>query len=126
MRIHKLDHVAIVSADPEASRNWYVNTLEMEWIYKDRWDNNPIFLRKGDAFIAIFRKQEQVGAATASGSGINHFAFRAESMADYNSVKSDLTGKGIPFEEQDHEISMSLYMVDPDGITVEITTYDRG
>jgi len=39
-------------------------------------------------------------------------------------IKRNLKGKGIAFEEQDHEISKSIYIKDPDELTVEVTTYE--
>ena len=124
MKISQLDHVAIVSADSKVSREWYQKVFGMEWVFQGRWENNPYFLQKGQSFIAIFQKGLKGSKSNKEGVRIDHFAFRAEKMTDYEEVKECLKRIGIPFEEQDHEISKSIYLKDPDEITVEVTTYD--
>ena len=96
----------------------------MEWVYQGQWENNPYFLKKGDAFIAIFQKGTESTENRHDGVRIAHFAFRAETKNDYEEIKRNLKGKGIAFKEQDHGISNSIYIKDPDNLTVEITTYD--
>lgn len=126
MKIQRLDHVALVSEDSTISRKWYEEVFEMEWIYQGQWDNNPYFLKKGDALLAIFQKGQNSARGQDAVSGIDHFAFRAETRGDYEAVKEQLAAKGLAFDEQDHEISFSIYLRDPDGIKVEVTTYDVG
>jgi catechol-2,3-dioxygenase len=126
MNIQRLDHVALLSGNSLESRKWYERVFEMEWIYQGQWDNNPYFLKRGEALIAIFQKGNDSSRVQSYTSGIDHFAFRAAKRSDYKEVKENLASKGIEFEEQDHEISISIYVTDPDGITVEVTTYDVG
>jgi len=124
MNISKLDHVALVCANSKESREWYRKVFEMEWVFQGKWENNPYFLKKGEAFIALFQKGEKSSPDHQEGSKIDHFAFRAESRNDYEEIKRNLREKGISFNEQDHEISHSIYIQDPDELTVEVTTYD--
>ena len=124
MKISKIDHVALVSADSTASRDWYRRVFEMDWVYQGKWDNNPYFLKKGDVYLAIFQDGARNTKTRSNGVRIDHFAFRAESMTDYEDIKKILFEKGIAYDEQDHEISKSIYTKDPDEIKVEVTTYD--
>ena len=124
MNINKLDHVALLSSDSKASRLWYQRVFEMEWVFRGQWEDNPYFLKKGDAYIAIFQNGKKSTSTLTKGSRIDHFAFRADSKNDYEDIKETLRKKGIHFEEQDHEIARSIYLKDPDDITVEVTTYD--
>jgi catechol-2,3-dioxygenase len=126
MKIQRLDHVAIISENSLESRKWYERIFEMEWICQGQWDDNPFFLKKGDALIAIFQKGTATSGLQANASGIDHFAFRAETWEDYEAIKRELESKGIEFNEQNHEISFSIYLKDPDGVKVEVTTYDVG
>lgn len=124
MEFCKLDHVAIVAKDSDVSKNWYLNALGMEWVYQGLWGGNPIFLKKGECFMAIFQAGKSPEQASRRGTRIDHFAFRIESRELYEAAKVELKEKGIDFDEQNHEISLSIYLEDPDGITVELTTYD--
>ncbi len=125
MKLARLDHVALVCADVETSRSWYMSILGMEWVFPGKWGGNPCFLQKGDSYLALFQAgQHSPAPAQPSGTRIDHFAFLAERRDDYEQAKVQLREKDISFDEQDHEISRSLYMKDPDGHTVEITTYE--
>lgn len=123
MNIQKLDHVALICSDVNASKDWYMNVLGMEWVFQGQWNNNPYFLKLGDCYIALFQSSDEKNLASHIGPRIDHFAFRAETRVDYEEIKEELGKRGIPFSEQDHEISISIYLRDPDGIKVEITTY---
>ena len=125
MKLAKLDHVALVCADVETSRSWYMSVLGMEWVFPGQWGGNPCFLQKGESYLALFQAGRPSAAPVRSGGPrIDHFAFLAKHRDDYEQAKAELRERGIPFDEQDHDISLSLYMKDPDGHTVEITTYD--
>ncbi len=139
MSFRALDHVAITSSDSRVSREWYERVLGMEWVHQGRWNNNPVFLEKGSARIAIFQESaDKPERATTGDAGqdanpakeqrpgvrIDHFAFLAETMADFESVKTSLTGLGVPFSERNFDIALSIYVYDPDNHKVEITTYD--
>jgi catechol-2,3-dioxygenase len=54
---------------------------------------------------------------------MRHFAFRADG-ANFERARKDFRERGIQFSQQDHGISHSIYLTDPDGYLVEITTYD--
>ena len=41
----------------------------------------------------------------------------------YVAAKALLANEDIPFEEQDHDVAVSVYLHDSDGIRVELTTY---
>jgi catechol-2,3-dioxygenase len=53
---------------------------------------------------------------------MRHIAFRA-TAENYLNAKNKLRLLRIPYEEQDHVISESIYFEDPDGYQLEITTY---
>lgn len=125
MNFSRLDHVALVARDAARTRDWYCETLGMEWVFRGQWNNRPYFVRKGTAQLAIFQAKESTPNRTNVGLRADHFAFLAETRADYDAIKAELTENGIPFDESDHDVAWSIYLTDPDGQTVEFTTYDR-
>ena len=52
-----------------------------------------------------------------------NFAFRVN-RPNFDEARSELKGRSIEFEFQDHDIAHSIYFHDPDGHEVEITTYE--
>jgi catechol-2,3-dioxygenase len=55
---------------------------------------------------------------------MRHVGFRT-SRRGLEAARAELTARGIQFREGDYGIAWSLYLPDPDGHQVEITTYDR-
>ncbi len=54
---------------------------------------------------------------------MRHLAFRANAE-NFARAQRELTDGGVEFEFQDHGIAHSIYVHDPDGHEIEITTYD--
>jgi catechol 2,3-dioxygenase-like lactoylglutathione lyase family enzyme len=122
MPLEQIDHVALHCASPEATMAWYVNTLGFEHVFPDKWSGVPIFLRLGSTFLALFPTEKD--REKSSGGGFSHLAFRAATYKDFQAAQAELRAGRIPFEFQDHEVSHSIYFRDPDGLQLEITTYD--
>jgi catechol 2,3-dioxygenase-like lactoylglutathione lyase family enzyme len=122
MKLEQIDHVALRCASPEATMAWYVSTLGFERVFAEHWSGVPIFIRLGATFIALFPQEhrDQVG----SGGAFSHLAFRAATNGDFQSAQAELRSKDIAFEFEEHSVSHSIYFVDPDGVQLEITTYD--
>jgi catechol-2,3-dioxygenase len=53
---------------------------------------------------------------------IRHVAFRVTGE-HFARAQAALTVRGEAFEFQDHEVSQSIYLTDPDGHEIELTTY---
>jgi catechol 2,3-dioxygenase-like lactoylglutathione lyase family enzyme len=122
MNLEQIDHVALRCASLEASKEWYMSILGFEHVYPGHSSGIPIILRLGSTFITLFPQKEAQQAA-ANGR-VWHLAFRAATYADFREAQIDLQAQGVAFQFQDHEISHSIYFSDPDGILLEITTYD--
>lgn len=54
---------------------------------------------------------------------MRHFAFRVD-RANFEQAQHELTARGIEFEFEDHTISQSIYLSDPDGHRIELTTFE--
>lgn len=122
MNLEQIDHVALRCASPEASMNWYVNTLGFEHAFAGQWSGIPIFLRLGTTSLALFPQKENEPPSRNGQAW--HLAFRAATYADFQSAQIDLQAHGVAFQFSDHEIAHSIYFTDPDGFLLEITTYD--
>jgi len=122
-RAQGLDHVALVVADMRRSIAWYADVLGMERRYADVWDGggHPVVLCNGDACVALF---EPVEGDLVEADGVNrHFAIRLD-RSGFDAARAELAEPGIEAELWDHTICHSLYVRDPDGHQVELTTYD--
>ena len=122
MHLQQIDHVALRCASPEATKAWYVSTLGFEHVFPGQGGGVPIFLRLGSTLITLF---PQKGHEQASADGrVWHFAFRAATYSDFRLAQTELQARGVSFQFRDHEIAHSIYFSDPDGVLLEITTYD--
>jgi catechol 2,3-dioxygenase-like lactoylglutathione lyase family enzyme len=123
MRLEQIDHVALRCASLEKTKAWYVSTLGFEHVFAGHGDGVPIILRLGSTLITLFPQKSDEPAPPANGR-IWHLAFRAATYADFRSAQTELQARDVSFQFQDHEISHSIYFSDPDGLLLEITTYD--
>lgn len=121
-----LDHVALSVRDVERSADWYVDVLGFERRFPGMWGGVPVFVARGKTAIALFPQrnaQANPPAQPGESAGILHLALRAD-RRNFVAAQRDLTRRGIAFHFTDHEISHSIYFRDPDGIELEITTYE--
>ena len=126
-RIDGLDHVAINVRDVARSVAWYRDVLGLERQYQDVWGDSPAVMTAGGSGLALFPVQ---GDSPKPRPGrdvltMRHVAFRV-SGADFSAAQRELTARGVAFDFQDHQVSQSIYLHDPDGHEIELTTYDLG
>jgi catechol 2,3-dioxygenase-like lactoylglutathione lyase family enzyme len=119
-----LDHVALAVRDVERSADWYVEVLGFERRFQGMWEGVPVFVARDKTALALF----PAGSARANppprkSPGMLHLAMRAD-RRNFIAAQRELTRRGIAFHFRDHEISHSIYFRDPDGIELEITTYE--
>jgi catechol 2,3-dioxygenase-like lactoylglutathione lyase family enzyme len=119
-----LDHVALGVRDVERSAAWYIDVLGFERRYQGMWDGVPVFVARGKTALALFPSgSEPTDPLPSQTGGMRHLALRAN-RENFVAAQRDLKSRGMPFHFQDHEISHSIYFRDPDGIQLEITTYE--
>ena len=118
-----LDHVAIRVMDIEKSALWYESVLGLKKYKLEKWGAFPIFMMAGKCGVALFPADSHRKDINANSThvAIDHFAFNVTSI-NYIKAKEKLAFLNIVFEEKDHFYFHSIYMKDPDGHTVELTT----
>jgi len=125
MQLEGIDHVAMGVRDIERSANWYVDVLGFERLHEGMWNGVPTFIGKGNTGIALFPAKPDAKPTSSNHRELRmlHLAFRAD-HENFLAAQRELKKRGIEFEFQDHQISHSIYFHDPDGHTLEITTYE--
>jgi len=120
-----LDHAAIAVSDVERSCRFYERVLGFERLYPE-WDE-PIVMGVGETGIAIFDESVHPSSAPAGADPpavrILHIAFRVD-RDGFEAARRELPGEGVEAKLSDHGLSHSLYIRDPDGHQIELTTYD--
>jgi len=124
--INGIDHVAIRSKNPELSAEWYERTLGLQRGDFPEWKNHPVFMYTGNFGVAIFPANiyDPESLSSSKNSKIDHFAFNV-SRTDFQKAQEHFKELGIEFNFQDHFYTHSIYIKDPDGHTVELTTAAR-
>lgn len=115
MEVEGVDHVAFAVADQAASIAWYRDVLDLREIHPE-WERHPAMLARGGSGLALF-------AGDGRKLGFLHVAFRV-GRASFAEAQDRLTERGIAFEVVDHGSAHSVYFLDPDGVRLELTTYE--
>ncbi|MEX2236580.1 MAG: VOC family protein [Dehalococcoidia bacterium] len=120
-KLDHLDHVAISVTDLDASIAWYKETLGLERRHPE-WDE-PAMLCAGPSCVALFRAEGDSPQAAPGYDtlAMRHFAFHVD-RENFGAAQDELRGRGIEFAFEDHGAAHSIYIKDPDGHRIEITT----
>jgi catechol 2,3-dioxygenase-like lactoylglutathione lyase family enzyme len=125
IRLQHIDHVAITVRDIPRSIEWYTKTLGLE--HRSMWDGEPQMLVAGDTAIALFSVDGKGIALSddekAQRFTMQHFAFRVD-RANFERAQEEFREQGIAARFADHGVCHSVYISDPDGHAIEITTYE--
>ena len=120
-----IDHVALAVRDVPSSVRWYQEVLGLERLHEQAWGDYPAVVGIGGTGIALFPVQgsDPKPPPDRDVLAMRHLAFRANAE-NFARAQRELTDGGVEFEFQDHGIAHSIYLHDPDGHEIEITTYD--
>lgn len=130
MKLQHIDHVAITVSDLARSLAWYRGVLGLERRHEEDWGDVPTMVCAGETCVALFpadsgdasvRPEESLEPTTSR--RMRHFAFRAD-RENFQAARQRFRELGIEFEFADHGIAQSVYISDPDGHRIEITTYE--
>ena len=125
MKLQHIDHVAITVSDLGRSLAWYRDVLGLERRHEEEWGDVPTMMCAGETCVALFPSDgpEPESVDVRSTVSMRHVAFRVD-CANFEAAQAVFRERGIEFESADHGIAQSVYIADPDGHRIEITTYE--
>ena len=121
--LQRLDHVSLNVGDRARSIAWYRDVLGLRQRGRPADDDEPVFMGEFGACIALFQAQVESPARAPESTGLRHVAFMV-GRDDLARAEELLRERDLPFTPADHGNARSLYFKDPDGHTIELTTYD--
>jgi catechol 2,3-dioxygenase len=122
-RLERLDHVSLNVAERGRSIAWYRDVLGLPLINKAEADDWPTFMGAFGACIGLFQAQSGSPARELESEGLRHIAFMV-SGEGLGLAQTHLTELGVEFRFEDHGNAHSVYVRDPDGNVIELTTYE--
>jgi len=125
MKLQHIDHVAITVSDLARSLAWYSDVLGLERRFEDEWGDVPTMVCAGETCVALFPSDspDPQSVPVRETVSMRHFAFRVD-RENFTAAQERFRERGIEFESADHGIAHSVYISDPDGHQIEITTYE--
>lgn len=118
MRVTGLDHVVLVSPDPERLIAWYVDVLGLEPLRLPQW-------RAGEVPFASLRVSPStiidVQAGERTGTNVEHLALVVDADLDALAAEHGVPGPRSLFGARGQ--GRGIYLRDPDGTGVELRTY---
>ena len=121
MPIRRVGHVVLKVRDLEKAKSFYVDFLGMQ-IGAERADRG-MFLRFGDYHhdIAIFKTGDDADLPKDNQVGLVHVALVTDGVETVKAFYERAKAMGVTISgTNDHAITKSLYLKDPEGNTIEI------
>lgn len=122
-----VDHLALICSDLEKTIEFYTQVLGMRLAKvvpnRDEPSSTHIFLDMGGGnLLAFFDFPKKGPAKTQRGIGSMHHVALKGSTEQYAAIVKAVRERGIEHDIHGAETKGSIYMRDPDGILVEVTT----
>lgn len=122
-RLQRLDHVSLNVSDRQRSITWYRDVLGLELRNEPHADDWPAFMGPFGTCIGLFQAQVPAAERGSEQVGFRHLAFMV-GADDLARAQTHFEESAVDFRVEDHGNAHSVYVRDPDGHTVELTTYD--
>jgi len=128
----KIKHIALATADPDATAKFYIDVFGMKEVGKiDNPNTRGFYLTDGDLNLAILKFKNDAVAGVERGkawAGIHHFGFQVESPEE---ITEKLAAAGAPPREDinaalgvggSHRYAnVEVKYTAPDGVTVDVS-----
>ncbi len=117
-----LAHVNIYVRDAERSKKWYEDLLDLHcYEYRPGWAAFMSADKEQSHEVALMQLGPDAPLQRHGQVGLNHMAWRLESLDDLKEFYNRIKAKGIRIDHiADHGISLGIYLRDPDGNGVEV------
>jgi catechol 2,3-dioxygenase len=117
-----LGHVNLFVRDAERSKKWYEDVLGLHtYEYRPGWAAFMSADREQSHEVALMQLGPQAPLQEKGQVGLNHMAWRLDSLADLKEFYQHLKDINVPIGRvADHGISLGIYLRDPDGNGVEV------
>ena len=122
-RLQRLDHVSLNVGDRPRSIGWYRDVLGLEQRNEPQQDDWPVFMGEFGTCIGLFQAATPGVERSGEAVGFRHLAFMVGKL-DLERAQAHFTDLGVDFRFEDHGNAHSVYLRDPDGHIVELTTYE--
>ena len=134
MKLQRIHHVAYRCKDAQATVEWYVKHLNMDFVLAIAEDQVPstkapdpymhVFLDAGQGNVLAFFElphSPAMGRDTNTPEWVQHLAFKVNSLEELETMKDRLVANGIDvIGVTDHTIFKSIYFFDPNGHRLEV------
>ena len=124
MQLNAVHHVAVVTANFAAMKQFYTEVLGLEVVGKFV-GKDIIFLKTGPLTIELVSRETHVAGTNG---GWDHFAFEVD---DIDAVAAELTAQGVVFHippfnfTENHAVRIGFFK-DPDGNPIELVQPLKG
>src|SRR4029450_8947021 len=117
-----LQHVNVYVRNVERSKKWYEELLGLHvYEYRPGWAAFLSADQEQSHEVALMQLGDDATLQSKGQVGLNHMAWRLESLDDLKEFYEKLKAEGQPIERSiDHGISLGIYLRDPDGNGVEV------
>jgi catechol 2,3-dioxygenase-like lactoylglutathione lyase family enzyme len=122
-QLRRLDHVSLNVSDRARSIAWYRDVLGLPLRNEPRQDDWPAFMGEFGTCIGLFQAQAPAAERETEAVGFRHLAFTV-GKDDLERAQAHFDSSGVDFRFEDHGNAHSVYLRDPDGHTIELTTYE--
>lgn len=121
MQLQRLDHVSINVADRARSIAWYTDVLGLPQLNEPTDDDEPVFVGTPGLQFGLFQAQVVSAEREQESTGMRHVALVVDDLA---AARERLDARGVSYRPEDHGNALSVYFRDPEGNTIELTTYE--
>jgi catechol 2,3-dioxygenase-like lactoylglutathione lyase family enzyme len=130
IQVQGVHHITIVGSTRQSAVDFWQGALGMPFIFEQPNLGNPeenhLYFEPGDGrLLTVFTNEGRQDAGRPAPREIgcvDHIAFNV-SRATFNEAPARLTDRGISFYQRDRGFMDSIYLKDPNGLTVELACY---
>ncbi|MCW2254402.1 catechol-2,3-dioxygenase [Providencia alcalifaciens] len=118
MKLNAIDHVHVYVEDLADAIKWYETILGFtiaQSFYFWYEQGGPLVINNSNTHLSLFKRVNQFANNTIA------FSTNKQYFLDFI---HHLNKCSMPFTVEDHQVSLSMYISDPDENKYEITTYD--